>query len=76
MAEKKGIEKFKDELIKNANYIVRKGKGLLAADESTNTIVKKKKKIGRNVSSESTLTANKNEEIENILDKINKFNGE
>lgn len=45
-------------------------------DESTNTIVKKKKKIGSNVSSESTLTANKNEEIENILDKINKFNGE
>ena len=41
MAEKKGIEKFKDELIKNANYIVRKGKGLLAADESTGTIGKR-----------------------------------
>lgn len=45
MIEKKGIEKFKDELIKNANYIVRKGKGLLAADESTGTIGKRFKTI-------------------------------
>jgi fructose-bisphosphate aldolase class I len=33
-----GINKYKEELIKNANRIVRPGCGILAADESTGTI--------------------------------------
>jgi len=33
-----GLEKYKEELIKNANRIVRPGLGILAADESTGTI--------------------------------------
>ena len=41
MSTLKGIDKYKDELIKNASYIVQKGKGILAADESTGTIGKK-----------------------------------
>ena len=41
MSNLKGIDKYKDELIKNASYIVQKGKGILAADESTGTIGKK-----------------------------------
>ena len=41
MSELKGIQKYKDELIKNARYIVQKGKGLLASDESTGTIGKR-----------------------------------
>jgi len=32
------INKYKDELIKNANAIARPGRGILAADESTSTI--------------------------------------
>lgn len=34
MSELKGIEKYKQELIKNARYLVQKGKGILAADET------------------------------------------
>ena len=41
MSNLKGIDKYKDELIKNASYIVQKGKGILAADESTGTIGKR-----------------------------------
>ena len=41
MSNLKGIDKYKDELIKNARYIVQKGKGILAADESTGTIGKR-----------------------------------
>ena len=41
MPNLKGIDKYKDELIKNARYIVQKGKGILAADESTGTIGKR-----------------------------------
>jgi fructose-bisphosphate aldolase class I len=41
MSNLKGIDKYKDELIKNACYIVQKGKGILAADESTGTIGKR-----------------------------------
>ena len=35
------IAKYKDELIKNARYLCQKGKGLLAADESTKTCGKR-----------------------------------
>ena len=41
MSNLKGISKYKDEMIKNANYLVQKGKGILAADESAGTIGKK-----------------------------------
>ena len=41
MSNLKGIDKYKDEMIKNARYIVQKGKGILAADESTGTIGKR-----------------------------------
>ena len=41
MSNLKGIDKYKDKLIKNARYIVQKGKGILAADESTGTIGKR-----------------------------------
>ena len=40
-AELKGIAKYKDELIANAKKICAKGKGILAADESTGTIAKR-----------------------------------
>lgn len=39
--ELKGIAKYKDELIANAKKISSKGKGILAADESTGTIAKR-----------------------------------
>ena len=39
--ELKGIAKYKDELIANAKKISAKGKGILAADESTGTIAKR-----------------------------------
>ncbi len=41
MSNLKGIDKYRDELIKNASYIVQKGKGILAVDESTGTIGKR-----------------------------------
>ena len=41
MSELKGISKYKEELIKNARYMVQKGKGILASDESTGTIGKR-----------------------------------
>ena len=40
-AELKGIAKYKDELIANAKKLCAKGKGILAADESTGTIAKR-----------------------------------
>ena len=39
------IAKYKDELIKNARYLCQKGKGLLAADESTKTCGKRLESI-------------------------------
>ena len=39
--ELKGIAKYKEELIANAKQLCRKGKGILAADESTGTIGKR-----------------------------------
>jgi len=33
-----GLQQYREELIKNAHYIASPGKGILAADESTNTI--------------------------------------
>lgn len=39
--ELKGIAKYKDELITNAKQLCRKGRGILAADESTGTIAKR-----------------------------------
>lgn len=39
--ELKGIAKYKEELIANAKKICAKGKGILAADESTGTIAKR-----------------------------------
>lgn len=41
MESSTGIAKFKRELIENARKICQKGKGILAADESTNTIKKR-----------------------------------
>jgi fructose-bisphosphate aldolase class I len=41
MSDLKGIPKYKEELIKNARYMVQKGKGILASDESTGTIGKR-----------------------------------
>ena len=40
--------KYKEELIKNANLMVTKGKGILAADESTPTCMKRFTSIGVN----------------------------
>jgi len=40
-----GIEKYREELIRNANAICTPGKGILAADESTGTIGKRFEKI-------------------------------
>jgi fructose-bisphosphate aldolase class I len=40
-----GIEKYREELIKNAHYIASPGKGILAADESTGTIGSRFQKI-------------------------------
>jgi len=45
MAELKGINKYREELIQTANAIAAPGKGILAADESTGTIGKRFDKI-------------------------------
>lgn len=45
MEQQSGILKFKDELIANAKKIATPGKGILAADESTNTIGNRFKNI-------------------------------
>jgi len=41
----KGVAKYRDELVHNANAIATPGKGILAADESTGTIGKRFEKI-------------------------------
>ncbi len=45
-SSKTGINKYKDELIKNAIKIAWHGHGILAADESTGTIGKRFDGIG------------------------------
>jgi len=45
MSNPKGVQHFKEELVKTANFIASPGHGILAADESTGTIGKRFEKI-------------------------------